>query len=490
MAVRELPAHPNLEQYKKQAKELLRACKSGDSEALRRIKEHHRTDKASDAARPSAKSTLADAQFVLAREHGFESWPKFAKHIEGLRGEHSPATVWRLAETAMIAGDLTTLESLLRDHGEIIRGHYPSHDDDPLAPDYPAGDAHALIVSTHHFETWDQFAAHAQSLKNRNSPTARFEAAVDAIVNGEAGTLERLLHRDPVLIRARSTRKHHSMLLHYVGANGVEAFRQRTPKNAVQIAEVLLKAGVEIDAVADMYGGTTTLGLVATSLHPVQAGVQGALIDILLEHGASLDRAVAPDYTDGRLVNACLANGRGEAAEFLAGRGAPLDLEGAAGVGRLDLVKSFFDAGGNLKSGAATAQIKRGFARASGYGRTSVVEFFLDHGMEVGALLPRDGMFHGHTALHVAAFGGHVDTVKALLNRKAPVDKKDESFGTTPLSWALYAWGNEPGTAPPSRYYQVVALLVAAGATVDGLIGEKARADPKMLAALSGVKQH
>ncbi len=490
MAVRELPAHPSLEQYKKQAKEFLKACKSGDPESLRRMKEHPRPDKASDSVLPAAKATLADAQFVLAREHGFESWPKFVKHIEGLRGELSPAAVWRRAESAMIAGDLATLESLLRDYGDVIRGHHPSHDDDYLAPDYQAGDARAIIASTHHFESWNQFATHAENLKNRNSPIARFEAAVDAIVSGEVATLEKLLHRDPELIRARSTRKHHSMLLHYVGANGVEFFRQRTPKNAVQVADVLLRAGAEVDATADMYGGTTTLGLVATSIHPAKAGVQGPLIDILLDHGASLEGSVAPDYTDGRLVNACLANGRGEAAEFLANRGAPLDLEGASGVGRLDIVKSFFDAGGRLKSSAATAQMSRGFARACGYGRTHVVEFLLDHGVEVDAPLPHDGICHGHTALHVAAFGGHVDTVKALLNRKASVDVKDEAFGTAPLSWALYAWSNEPGTEPPSRYYQVVALLVAAGANVDGLAGEKVRIDPKMLAALSGVKQH
>jgi hypothetical protein len=249
---------------------------------------------------------------------------------------------------------------------------------------------------------------------------------------------------------------------------------------------VLLRAGAEVDAVAGMYGGTTALGLVATSIHPVKTGVQGALIDSLLDHGASLDRAVAPDYTDGRLVNACLANGRGEAAEFLVSRGAPLDLEGAAGVGRLDIVKSFFEEDGSLKPAATAAQMKNGFARACSYGRTDVVEFLLDHGMEVGAPLPRHGMWRGHTALHLAAIGGHGDSVKALLQRHAPVDAKDETFGTTPLACALTAWGNELRAAPSGRYYQVVALLVAAGAKVDGLVGEKARADPKMLAALRG----
>src|SRR5262249_53777184 len=41
-------------------------------------------NEAPDAVR-SAAFQLADAQLVIAREHGFESWPKFAKHIETLR---------------------------------------------------------------------------------------------------------------------------------------------------------------------------------------------------------------------------------------------------------------------------------------------------------------------------------------------------------------------------------------------------------------------
>src|SRR5206468_6302768 len=42
-------------------------------------------------------------------------------------------------------------------------------------------------------------------------------------------------------------------------------YRQKTPKNAVRIAEVLLRAGADINAVADIYGGSDTLGLAATS---------------------------------------------------------------------------------------------------------------------------------------------------------------------------------------------------------------------------------
>jgi ankyrin repeat protein len=163
-----------------------------------------------------------------------------------------------------------------------------------------------------------------------------------------------------------------------------------------------------------MYGGgSTTLGLVATSCHPRDAGLQQPLIDVLLAHGARLDSQGAGNAH--ALVNGCLANGRPEAAEYLASRGAPLDLEGAAGVGRLDLVKSFFNADGSLKPPANIAQLKDGFTWACEYGRTDVVEYLLDHGVDASDVLPRP---HKQTGLHWAAYGGHVNTVKALLKRR------------------------------------------------------------------------
>lgn len=57
-------------------------------------------------------------------------------------------------------------------------------------------------------------------------PFSKFESAVDAIVNGDA--LKKLISEQPELVRARSTREHRSTLLHYVSANGVEDFRQKT----------------------------------------------------------------------------------------------------------------------------------------------------------------------------------------------------------------------------------------------------------------------
>ncbi|MGA2073962.1 MAG: ankyrin repeat domain-containing protein [Terriglobia bacterium] len=480
MAARELPAHPNLEQYKKQAKDLLRALKAGAPEALARMRKHRRR---------SARLALADAQFVIAREHGFDSWPKFAHEIKTHTGGDSLAAVWKAAEDAVVAGDVTTIERLLREHLEMFRTGRPLTSWlGGLAPDYSAGDARSIIVQNHCFENWGQFASYATALEDGRSAVARFERAADAIVTGEVRTLEKLLRDDPDLVRARSTRKHHSTLLHYLGANGVEGFRQRTPKNAVQIAEMLLDADAEVDAMADMYaGGCTTLGLVATSIHPKVAGVLHELIDVLLAHGASI--AAPGGGLSTALVNGCLANGRDDAAVYLARRGAPLDLEAAAGVGRLDLVKSFFNSDGSLQHTATTAQMKDGFTWACEYGRTDVVEYLLDRGIDASELLPRP---HGQTGLHWAAHGGHVDTVKALLQRRAPVDAKDKRFDGTPLDWALHGWSErQTDAAANDSYHDVVALLVAAGSRVEPewLNDENVQGEPRMFAALSGKRR-
>src|SRR5580692_2921315 len=90
MPEKELPARPNLEQYKKQAKDLARDCAAGDRDALARVQRHHPrfTSASHDSMGPVA---LTDAQLVIAREHGLESWPKFAAHITTLNLERSVA---------------------------------------------------------------------------------------------------------------------------------------------------------------------------------------------------------------------------------------------------------------------------------------------------------------------------------------------------------------------------------------------------------------
>jgi ankyrin repeat protein len=289
---------------------------------------------------------------------------------------------------------------------------------------------------------------------------AMFEDAVEAVVHGDIATLERLLRERPGLIRERSSRPHRATLLHYTGANGVEDERQKTPHNIVRLTEMLLDAGAEIDALGDMYGGSTTLCLVATSVHPARAGVQAQLIDLLLQRGASVSANPAP------LINSCLANGRGDAAELLARRGAPIDFEGAAGVGRVDLVRSLF-------ANATTAQRATALAWAAQFGRTDVVRFLLDKGDATGL------------GLHWAAWNAQIDAASLLLDRNAPVDARDDRWNATPLGWALHAW-HDPPQESTGRYHDVARLLVDAGATVERawLDDDKVRGDAGMLLIL------
>jgi ankyrin repeat protein len=262
---------------------------------------------------------------------------------------------------------------------------------------------------------------------------AQFEAAVDAVVNGDIETLRRLLAANPDLVRARSARPHRATLLHYVGSNGVEDERQRTPKNVVNVARVLLDAGADLDAMADMYGGYDTFGLAATSCHPRDAGVLEPLLEFLLSRGATFDV---------RLINACHANGRPEAAQFLAARlgDDALDLEAAAGLGRLDRVRATFAAANDKQKRAA-------FAWACEYGHTDVALFLVDHGVPVDARVPP----HDGTGLHWAAYEGHVDLVNALLSRGAPLDIRDKTFDGTPLEWARHG-GHDEAVAALRRH--------------------------------------
>jgi hypothetical protein len=111
MDANQLPSHPNLEQYKKQAKDLAKACKSGDSDAIERArKTHPDSGTLLNSDSPDARFSLSDAQLVVARENGFPSWTKFKEYV-----------LFRNAVDALDAGDIQTLEALLDKHPFLIR---------------------------------------------------------------------------------------------------------------------------------------------------------------------------------------------------------------------------------------------------------------------------------------------------------------------------------------------------------------------------------
>ncbi len=78
MPRRQLPQRPSVEQARKQAKDLHRAGLEREPEALSRIRGSH-PRRAAGSSEPLA---LHDAQWVLAREYGFASWPAVVEHSE------------------------------------------------------------------------------------------------------------------------------------------------------------------------------------------------------------------------------------------------------------------------------------------------------------------------------------------------------------------------------------------------------------------------
>lgn len=307
-------------------------------------------------------------------------------------------------------------------------------DDEARAMPFGPADARLVIARAYDFADCGHLADLVESCARAASPVARFEAAVDAIVDGDLPALDAALAADPDLVRARSTRvtwfdppRHRATLLHYVAANGVEAFRQRTPPAIVDVTRRLLQAGADPDALADMYGGRcTTLALLASSQPPAAAGHQVALIDVLVEFGASVHGGGAGTWTSP--LHAALAFGFEPAALALERRGATVDLAAAAALGRIDAVRA------GLAEASAEAR-HRALALAAQFGRAAIVALLIEAGEPPDRFNP-EGLHAHATPLHHAALAGHLDTVRVLVERGARLDIEDRIYHATPLAWA------------------------------------------------------
>jgi ankyrin repeat protein len=307
--------------------------------------------------------------------------------------------------------------------------------DDVRAATLDVADAQLVIAHEHGFEKWEDVAEFADAVRRDGvaqpvAQVAQFEAAVEAVVAGDIEALRSMLAEHPELVRARSTRRHHATLLHYVAANGVENYRQRTPANAVEVAKLLLDAGAEVDALADMYDHKcTTMSMLVSSCHPAAAGLQVALAELLLDYGAALD---GPGSAWQSALMTALKFGYLRTAEALTRRGAPLNhLPVVAGLGRLEDTRRLLPTADSRSKHAA-------LALAAQHGHAEVVRVLLDAGEDPNRFNP-DG-FHGHaTPLHHAALANHTAVVRLLVERGARLDIRDTIYQGTPLDWALHA---------------------------------------------------
>jgi hypothetical protein len=142
-----LPARPSLEQLRKRAKELLRR---GDPRV----------------------ACLADAQLILARELGFESWPRLVHHIQAIGPAGHPARYERLARDILAVGQAGDMEALAR-LNELFSRSFTLEDrraqlaerigalrggGEPVT-EFTLADAELLVARQHGFESWAHLIA-------------------------------------------------------------------------------------------------------------------------------------------------------------------------------------------------------------------------------------------------------------------------------------------------------------------------------------------
>jgi len=216
---RRLPPNANLEQLRKQAKDLLALYRTADSAAIAEVQKFERE------ADPS-RFALHDAQRVLARAYGFESWPKLKAFMDGVN-------IRRLTD-AVKAGNLKQAQSMLASRPELI-GMDRAENDEHRALHYavlrrdvpmvrllmeagadarkgiwPHRDATSAIAIAKDREYHDVVLVIAEAelgrRKEMSCPNATISPAQDeinrAISQGDNETAKRLLDRDRSLLQA------------------------------------------------------------------------------------------------------------------------------------------------------------------------------------------------------------------------------------------------------------------------------------------------
>lgn len=524
MSEKELPARPNLEQYKNQAKDLVRDHASGTESAVARIERHHpRFHKRPKSEVLGLSFALTDAQLVLAREHGFESWPKFAKHIEMVRlidslgqltdpvaafievacvprhGDHGSGTLDRaeliLSRYPQVAKSNIYTAAILADE-DTVR-HFLARDPrSATAPGGPHGwDALSYLCFSRYLRV-------DKSRADSFLETAR--ALLDAGASAKTGWFETIDQPTPRRVFESALYgvagiARHAELTRLLLERGADPNDEETPYHVPEgydnaVTKILLESGklAEPSLVCMLirkadwhdddglrlvleHGGDPNLMTRwgDNALHHALRRDNGlVMIEMLLDHGA--DPALT-NTRDGRTAFAmAAARGRGDVLRAFEERGISVQLEG------LDLVVAAC-----AKGDAATAQslvaqepqmrtelVAQGgtlLAEFAGNGNVEGLRCLLDLGVSVTALYEGDGYFDiakGSTALHVAAWRAWHAAVQELIRRGAPVNALDGA-GLSALSSAVRACVDSYWTR--RRSPDSVAALLAAGATVDGI---------------------
>lgn len=290
----------------------------------------------------------------------------------------------------------------------------------------------------------------------RTSPPldALFREAVAAIDAGDGSALERVLAEHPRLVRDRlkspgawlSDRLgralkgffKHPYLLWFVAEDPVR--NGTLPPNIAFLTRTIIDAARRADVSTLQEQLDYALRLVSWSGVAAECGVQRALIDVLVDAGAS------PHGTP----DDALVNGHFAAAEHLLARGAGLTLSTALLLGRWEDVTRLAD--------AADAKAKQAaFVLAALNGKDEALRRMIALGVDVNR--PSADLYSHATPLHHAVWSGSLDAVRVLVEAGASLSARDKVERGTPRGWAEYARGEHPTDARSKRYAEIAAYL-------------------------------
>ncbi|MFI9555285.1 ankyrin repeat domain-containing protein [Nonomuraea endophytica] len=440
----ELPAHPNAEYYRKQAKHLHHAYAAGDAAAGARVADVL-------GGRAGERFLLSDAQFVLAQEHGFRTWPEFRAHVES-RGTTEERPVSRLMGIrpgiyASMAG--TLLAELRRDTPAALRrlrAYVPRHATTTSGATAGLRDARLIIARELGFPTWQELLSFTEKsrhdLGERRRRRQQLHREAEALLAGDTDRLARL------------TAEQADTLLHMLAGPDVRLGKELgAPRAAVA---VLLRKATDLDL-------------------PLTGAARFNRVDyvrLLLEAGADPGTralGVTP------LENA-VYHGNTEVVDLLAVHTiVPQALWIYAACGRLDLVRACFDADGMLRPDAAPARpdladtgagfpsrlpptddpeeiVGEAFVHACQHGRIEVVRWFLDHGVH-----PDVAPYLGRTGLHWAIPGGRLPVIRLLLERGADPSTRDDLLHTDADGWLRITFAARPHDPEAQQLHNLIA---------------------------------
>jgi ankyrin repeat protein len=492
MPSRDLPARPDLDHLKHQAKALRAAFVAGDAEALARVR----------AVLGDATSTikLTDAQRVVAREYGFPTWARLRAHVQAARGgadavneflaaiynrdraralavlHQAPEIAERSLHVAAILGRADVVRRLIASDGAQIHA--------------PVGEPSAAPL---YWLCWSPF--HGESAARDEGLLESARALLDAGVDPNA-TESRYGVPALYAVTGENNAPRIARLLLERGANPTdgESVFHAAERFHIEALELLREYGVDLNAVGE-WGNTPLYFLLRyfdvarmprvrqglewlldhgadpnvrsarereTALHiALRVGQQPEIVRLLLDRGADA-RAQRGDGRSAWLL--ATRAGHDDLAAMLESSGAereklsPADaLASACGRGDAEAARA-------LASPALIASLYEEDLRilphaASMEGRGATVLACLAAGFPVSTT---DEM--GATALHHAAIHGAAALVRTLLAAGADLGIRDNEHHATPLGWACF--GADHVADDDGDYGAVVAALVEAGATV------------------------